>query len=178
VDSAPKLFAVVDHSSVWVVVDVYEKDFTGVRAGVPARITTKALADAVIPGRVSYIDPQVNAETRTVRVRVEVPNPRHELRLGMFVDVTLDTPGVRAVALIPRAAVQNVGARTVVYLADPKQPGRFVEREIRLGDRSANDVAVLGGVQPGDAIVTDGSFAVRAERDRLGAHPGHAGQVH
>jgi RND family efflux transporter MFP subunit len=178
VDSAAKLFAVVDLSTVWVVVDVYEKDFSGVRAGVPARITTKALADAVIPGRVSYIDPQVNAETRTVRVRVEVPNPRHELRLGMFVDVTLDVPGVRAVALIPRAAVQHVGTRTVVYLADPKQPGRFVEREIRLGDRSANDVAVLGGVQPGDAIVTDGSFAVRAERDRLGAHPGHAGQVH
>jgi membrane fusion protein, heavy metal efflux system len=178
VDSAAKLFAVVDLSTVWVVVDVYEKDFSRVRAGVPARITTKALADTVIPGRVSYIDPQVNAETRTVRVRVEVPNPRHELRLGMFVDVTLDIPGVRAVALIPRAAVQHVGTRTVVYLADPKRPGRFVEREIRLGDRSANDVAVLGGVQPGDAIVTDGSFAVRAERDRLGAHPGHAGQVH
>jgi RND family efflux transporter MFP subunit len=178
VDTTAKLFAVVDLSTVWVVVDVYEKDFSHVREGVPARITTKARTETVIPGRVSYIDPQVNAETRTVRVRVEVPNPRHELRLGMFVDVTLDTPGVRAVALIPRAAVQNVGARTVVYLADPKQPGRFVEREIRLGDRSGSDVTVLGGVQPGDAIVTDGSFAVRAERDRLGAHAGHAGLLH
>jgi hypothetical protein len=57
-------------------------------------------------------------------------------------------------------------------LADPKQPGRFVEREVRLGDRSGNDVAVLSGVQPGDTIVTHGSFLVRAERDRLGLRAG------
>ena len=64
--------------------------------------------------------------------------------------------------------MQNVGNRTVVYVADPKQPGRFVERQVRLGDRSGNDVIVLSGVQPGETVVTDGSFAVRAERDRLG----------
>ncbi|MCA1584120.1 MAG: hypothetical protein LC791_04870, partial [Acidobacteria bacterium] len=75
-------------------------------------------------------------------------------------------------ALVPRAAVQNVGERTVVYVADPKQPGRFVEREVRLGDRSGNDVAVLSGVQPGDTVVAEGSFKVRAERDRLGLRPG------
>ena len=69
---------------------------------------------------------------------------------------------------IPRAAVQHVGDRTVVYVADPKQPGRFVEREVRLGDGTGNDVVVLSGVQAGDRIVTDGSFSVRAERDRLG----------
>jgi len=76
--------------------------------------------------------------------------------------------------LIPRTAVQNVGDRTMVYLADPKQPGRFLERQVRLGDRSGNDIAVLNGVQPGDTIVADGSFAIRAERDRLGLSSGES----
>ena len=168
VETSTKLFTVVDLSTVWVVAHAYEKDFAHVHVGVPATVTMKAFPDAALKGRVSYIDPQVNAETRTAKVRVEVPNPRQELRLGMFADVTIDAGGGGNVPFIPRTAVQNVGNRTVVYVADMKQPGRFVEREIRLGDRAGNDVAVVSGVQPGDTIVTDGSFAIRAERDRLG----------
>jgi RND family efflux transporter MFP subunit len=169
VDTAAKLFTVVDLSTVWVVADAYEKDFTRVRVGAAATVTTKAFPDAALRGRVSYIDPQVTPETRTAKVRVEVPNPRHELKLGMFADVAIDAAGGQGtVAMIPRTAVQNVGNRTVVYVADPKQPATFIEREVRLGDRSGNDVAVLSGVQTGDTIVADGSFNVRAEHDRLG----------
>jgi cobalt-zinc-cadmium efflux system membrane fusion protein len=168
VETSTKLFTVVDLSTVWIVADAYEKDVSRVHVGATASVTTKAFPDAVIRGRVSYIDPQVNAETRTAKVRVEVPNPRQELRLGMFADVSIDTGGRNTTPLIPRAAVQNLGIRTVVYVADPKQPGRFVEREVRLGDRNGNDVAVLSGVQVGDTVVADGSFAIRAERDRLG----------
>jgi RND family efflux transporter MFP subunit len=169
VDTTAKLFTVVDLSTVWVVADVYEKDLSRVHVGAATSVTTRAFPDSVLHGRVSYIDPQVNAETRTAKLRVEVPNPRQELRLGMFADVSVDAAGQSTVALLPRTAVQNVGDRTVVYVADPKQPGRFVERDVRLGDRSGNDVAVLGGVQPGDTIVAEGSFNLRAERDRLGA---------
>jgi Cupredoxin-like domain len=89
----------------------------------------------------------------------------------MFADVSIDAAGQGAVAMIPRAAVQNVGDRTVVYVADAKQAGRFIEREVRLGDRSGSDVAVLNGLRPGDQVVADGSFNVRAERDRLGLRP-------
>jgi len=168
VETTTKLFTVVDLSTVWVVADAYEKDFARVHVGVPASVTTKAFPEAVLNGRVSYIDPQVNVETRTAKVRVEVPNPRQELRLGMFAEVSIDAGGDGTVALVPRTAVQNVGNRTVMYLADTKQPGRFVEREVRLGDRAGNDVAILSGVQSGETIVADGSFAIRAERDRLG----------
>ena len=170
VETTTKLFTVVDLSTVWVVADAYERDFARVHVGVPASIRMKAFPDATLKGRVSYIDPQVNAETRTAKIRVEVPNSQRELRLGMFADVTIEAAGEATVALIPGTAVQNVGTRTVVYLADTKQPGRFVEREVGLGDRSGNDVAVSRGVQPGDTIVADGSFAIRAERDRLGLH--------
>ena len=72
---------------------------------------------------------------------------------------------------VPRIAVQNVGDRTVVYLANPKEPGRFIEREVRLGQPSGDQVEVVSGVQPGDVVVTEGSFFVRAERERLGLRP-------
>jgi cobalt-zinc-cadmium efflux system membrane fusion protein len=168
VDGTAKLFTVVDLSSVWVVADVYEKDFSRVRVGATADITTKAFPDAAWRGRVSYIDPQVNAETRTAKLRVDLANPKLELRLGMFADVSIEADARGAATVIPRAAVQNVGSRTVVYIADSQQAGRFIERDVRLGDRAGNDVAVLSGVNPGDRVVAEGSFAVRAERDRLG----------
>ena len=168
VDQATRLFTVVDLSSVWVVADVYEKDFGKVRIGTPASITTAAYPDLVLQGRVSYIDPQVSPETRTAKVRVEVPNARNQLRLGMYAEALFGGGGSGSTPMVPRSAVQNVADRTVVYLVDPKQPGRFVEREVRLGGTAGNHVSVLGGVQAGDVVVGEGSFYVRAERERLG----------
>lgn len=171
VDTATKLFTVVDLSTVWVVADVYEKDFSRVRIGSPATVTTAAYPDLALQGRISYIDPQVSPETRTAKVRVEVPNARNELRLGMLAEVLVGRSGQGSVAVIPRTAVQNVGDRHVVYLVNPKEPGKFVEREVRLGDATGDQTPVLEGVQRGDVVVSEGSFYVRAERERLGLRP-------
>jgi hypothetical protein len=70
--------------------------------------------------------------------------------------------------VIPRTAVQNVADRSVVYAVDPREPGRFIEREVRLGQQTGERVEVLSGVAPGDSVVADGSFFLRAERERLG----------
>ena len=171
VDSGSKMFTVVDLSTVWVVADVYEKDFSRVRVGSTASVTTKAYPDVVLPGRVGYIDPQVNPTTRTASVRIEVPNPRERLRLGMFADVGIEGAEHASIARIPRTAVQNVDSRTVVYLADPNQAGRFIEREVHLGASSGSDVDVVSGLKQGDTVVSDGSFFLRAERERLGLRP-------
>jgi len=169
VDASTPLVTVVDLSTVWVVGDVYERDLSMVSVGSQAEVTTGAFPDAKISGKVAYIDPQVRSETRTARVRVEIPNPRQQLRLGMYADVTVTTPGTNTHSiLIPRSAVQNVGDRTVVYLADPQAPGRFIEREVRLGEPSGDQVVVVSGLQRDDQIVSVGSFALRAERERLG----------
>ena len=168
VDPATKLFTVVDLSTVWVVAELYEKDFGRVRVGSPATITTQAYPDLVLQGRVSYIDPQVSAGTRTAKVRIEVPNARDELRLGMYAEALLGGASVASTPMIPRSAVQNVGDRTVVYLVNPKEPGKFVEREVHLGAANGDQVSVLTGVQQGDVVVAEGSFYVRAERERLG----------
>jgi cobalt-zinc-cadmium efflux system membrane fusion protein len=171
VDPATKLFTVVDLSTVWVVADLYEKDFSRIRVGSEATITTSARPDFTLRGRVSYVDPQVSAGTRTAKVRIEVPNPGGELRLGMYADVVVAGAPGTSTPRVPRNAVQNVGDRTVVYLANPKEPGKFLEREVRLGQASGEQVDVVSGVQPGDVVVTDGSFFVRAERERLGLRP-------
>jgi cobalt-zinc-cadmium efflux system membrane fusion protein len=177
VDTTTKLFTVVDLSTVWIVADLYEKDSARVRVGSEAAITTSASPDVTLRGRVSYIDPQVSAETRTAKVRVEVPNLRGELRLGMYADVVVTGAPSGSTARIPRNAVQNVGERTFVYLANPKEPGKFIEREVRLGQGSRADVEVTSGVQLGDIVVTVGSFFVRAERERLGLRPAGTGST-
>jgi membrane fusion protein, heavy metal efflux system len=171
VDTATQLFTVVDLSTVWVVADLYEKDFSRVRVGSEAAITTSARPDLTLRGRVSYIDPQVSAGTRTAKVRIEVPNTRSELRLGMYAEVVVAGASGLSTPRVPRDAVQNVGDRIVVYLANPKDPGKFVEREVRLGQTSGEQVEVVSGVQLGDIVVTTGSFFVRAERERLGLRP-------
>ena len=170
-DQTTKLFTVVDLSTVWVVASLYEKDFRRVRVGTEAAITTSARPDLTLRGRVSYVDPQVNADTRTAKVRIEVPNPGGDLRLGMYADVVVADLSGPSVLKVPRNAVQNVGDRTVVYLSNPKDTGQFIEREVHLGQASGAQVEVVSGVEAGDVVVTEGSFFVRAERERLGLRP-------
>jgi cobalt-zinc-cadmium efflux system membrane fusion protein len=170
VDRATKLFTVVDLSTVWVVADVYEGDFSRVHVGDETRVIMPAYPESIHRGQVSYISPQVSAETRTAKVRVEVPNPRGELRLGMYADVVI-TGRAGAVPMIARSAVQHVGDRTVVYVVHPEEPGKFTEREVRLGRSTGEQVAVVSGLHVGDVVVTTGSFFVRAERERLGLRP-------
>ena len=125
-------------------------------------MTTAAYPDLVLRQRVSYIDPQINPDTRTAKVRVEVPNRRGELRFGMFADVAVARAGVTTVVVIPKGAVQNVGSRQIVYLASPDQPGKFVERDVRLGEAAGQQVEVLSGLTIGDSVVAEGSFFLRA----------------
>jgi membrane fusion protein, heavy metal efflux system len=168
VDLATRLFTVVDLSTVWVLADVHERDIGRVRVGTEAHITSKAFPGRQHDGRISYIDPQLDAATRTAKARIELQNPSGELRLGMYVDVVIAAAAASSAPRVPRSAVQNVGSRTVVYLADADAPGTFVEREVRLGESGGDDVEVVGGLHAGDRVVTTGSFSLRAERERLG----------
>lgn len=165
VAESSELLAIADLSTVWVIGDVYERDLASVRVGSTATVTSGALPGEVIRGRVSYTDPAVAADTRTSRVRVEIPNPGARLRLGMFVQLAIDGAAGTAL-LVPRPAVQTIDRASVVYVADPLQPGRFIERSIRLGAASGEDVIVTAGLSEGDRVVTRGSFLVRSERGR------------
>ncbi|HXE79276.1 MAG TPA: efflux RND transporter periplasmic adaptor subunit [Vicinamibacterales bacterium] len=171
VDASMKLFTVADLSTVWVVGDVYERDLARVRVGSPATIRTDAYPGLSLQGRVSYIDPRVSPETRTARVRVEVPNPDMQLRLGMYVDLLVDSGAPARAVLVPKSAVQTIGTRTVVYVASAGESGRFTEREVRLGAAAGDRVQILSGLEAGESVVVEGSFHLRAERERLGLGP-------
>ena len=166
VDPSMSLFTVVDLSMVWVVADLFERDFGGVQIGSPAVVTATAYPDFRFEGRVSYIDPQVQPDTRTAKLRIEIPNADGRLRLGMFVDVDLPTGSGNAVVVIPTEAVQTIGDQDVVYVPG-EEPGTFMERAIELGPRSDGLVQVQSGLIAGESVVTSGAFFLRAERERL-----------
>jgi RND family efflux transporter MFP subunit len=168
VDPTAKLFSVVDLSNVWVVADVYEKDLGRVRVGARATATTAAYPGLSLSGRVSYIDSQLNTSTRTAKARIEVPNPRGELRLGMYADVAIESGEGTSTISIPKAAIQNVAERQVVYVTVPGEPTKFIEREVRLGSVSGDVVEVASGLGTRDTVVSKGSFFLRAEVERLG----------
>jgi cobalt-zinc-cadmium efflux system membrane fusion protein len=160
-----EMFVVADLSTVWVIGDLYEKDFANIRVGSEATVDVPPVGRQV-RGRVSYIDPRVDPGSRTAKVRVEVPNADFSLRLGMFVDVRFSgqTEG-RAVA-VPRTAVQSIGERAVVYVVAEGDETRFVERAVKLGPSTGTSVEVLEGVKVGERVVTEGSFFLRAEAAR------------
>jgi cobalt-zinc-cadmium efflux system membrane fusion protein len=166
IDLATPLFTIVDLATVWVIADLYERDFAKVRVGSQATITSAGYPDLRLRGRVSYIDPQVRAETRTAKLRIEVPNPSGRLRLGMYVEAEIEE-SERPALLVPKAAVQVVGNRSVVYVTTENDPGRFAERDVEVEASSSDHVAVLSGLEPNERVVTDGVFFVRAEAERL-----------
>jgi RND family efflux transporter MFP subunit len=171
-DTATELFTVVDLSTVWAIGSVYDRDLDRVRVGSAVSVTTPGVPGRAWKGHVGYIDPQIATETRTARIRVEVPNRDGRLRLAMYVDLAVEDAAPRSTTLVTRQAVQTVGNRHLVYLPQSGQPGRFIEREVALGRITDSDVEIVSGLSPGDVVVSRGSFLLRAERERLGAARG------
>ena len=160
-----EMFVVADLSTVWVIGDLYEKDFANIRVGSEATVNIPP-AGRQVSGRVSYIDPRVDLGSRTAKVRVEVPNADGSLRLGMFVDVRFTGHAAGRAVAVPRTAVQSIGERAVVYVVADGDEARFVERAVKLGPSSGTSVEVLEGVKVGERVVTEGSFFLRAEAAR------------
>ncbi len=181
-----ELFRVADLSSVWVIGQIYEKDFAVVRTGTRAVITTQAYPGRSFNGRVAYIDPRVEPQTRTAQVRVELANPGEMLRLGMFVEVSfggaaVEHAGHAPAVVVPSAAVQKIGEKQVVFVAGDR-PEVFIQREVNAGPESNGRVPIYSGVSAGERVVTKGSFLLRAESLKVnspgsghGGHLGHSG---
>jgi membrane fusion protein, heavy metal efflux system len=168
VNKAQELFTVADLSTVWVMASLNEQDFGSVNVGSTARITATAYAGRVWNGRVAYIDPQVDPNSRTSPARIEVANPRESLRLQMYVDVEFALRGTVGTA-VPEAAVQSIGDRQFVFLPIKDNEGSFAMRAVRLGPSANGYYTVLDGLKPNDEVITDGSFILKAEGVRQ--HP-------
>jgi RND family efflux transporter MFP subunit len=170
IQASKELLRITDLSSVWVVGQVYEKDLGKVHIGSGANITTDAYPGRVFRGQVSYVDPKVDPQTRTAQARIELANPGQQLKIGMYVNVDFAAlgGGRSTVAIVPVAAVQNMGNQQVVFVAT-SDPNVFAMRPVRLAPESNGFYPVLEGLSVGDRIVTEGSFMLRAEW--LKSHP-------
>jgi RND family efflux transporter MFP subunit len=163
VSMGQELFVVTDLSQVWVIGDLYEQDFQMVQVGSEALLTTPAYPALTLRGRVTYIDPRVDPQTRTAKIRVEVPNHEGRLRLGMYGTLAFTTPGSERVVVVPHAALQTMGERQVVFVPAPDDEGKFRARPVQVGPLRGDRVTIHSGVQPGEVVVTEGSFLLRAE---------------
>lgn len=165
-----ELFRVADLSNIWVVGQVYESDFAKVHIGTLAVITTAASPGRTFNGRVSYVDPRVDPQTRTAQVRIELANPGEILKLGTFVDLSFGGASAgesgRSAVVVSRAAVQSIGTKQVVFVATDG-PGIFVQREVSVGPEANGLVTIYSGVNSGERVVTEGSFLLRAESLKL-----------
>ena len=175
------LFSIADLSSVWLIADVAEQDIGRLRVGTPARVRLEAYPGQVFDGRVTFVYPTLNADTRSAQVRIELANPGGRLKPAMYAQVELPVGAQGGLQLVvPNSAVIDNGTRRVVLvdLGD----GRFEPRDVKLGARGDEFTVVVEGVQQGDRVVVAANFLLDSEanlRAALGALTGgtNAGKV-
>ena len=143
---------------------VYEKDLGKLRVGSGASVTTDAYPGQVFRGNITYIDPNLDQNTRTAQVRIELPNPDQKFKIGMYVNIALATVGgsENTVPTVPKEAVQNINNQQIVFVAT-ENPNVFILRPVKIGAETGGLYPVLEGLTVGEKIVTEGSFLLRAE---------------
>jgi Cu(I)/Ag(I) efflux system membrane fusion protein len=172
VEAKMTLFEVADLSTVWIEADVYENDAPFLHAGQEISAKVESYPNRVFKGTIALVHPHLEEATRTNRVRIRLDNPNHELRPGMYAEVTIDTPletiePYKSVALkheflvVPESAVIDTGAKKIVYVE--RSPGQYEGREVELGPRQGDRFPVLKGLAAGDKVAAAGSFLVDAE---------------
>jgi Cu(I)/Ag(I) efflux system membrane fusion protein len=154
------LFDIVDISRVWVLADVYEKDLAALRTGQGVDITLPHEPGRKWSGKVTFIAPTLEAATRTLKVRIEVPNPDDHLKPEMVADVALRTAAASAL-VVPESALIRTGERTLVFV--DRGDGRLEPREVQAGTRSGDLVAIASGVTEGERVVVSASFLLDSE---------------
>ncbi len=184
VEAKMTLFEVADLSTVWLEADVYESDAPFLRAGDEINAKVEAYPNRAFKGKIALVHPHLEIQTRTNRIRVRLDNPNHELRPGMYAEVTIEAPmesvepyktlahfsprppgegqGVRAEFIaVPESAVIDTGEKKIVYVQ--RGEGQFEGREVELGPRQGDFYPVLKGLVAGDRVAAAGSFLVDAE---------------
>lgn len=169
IQSGTSLFTISNISTLWVIANVPENQMPSLHIGTPAEIRVAAFGKGVINGRVSYIDPQLNEETRTGRVRVEVDNAGERLKAGMFVEVGFQAGTGAATGeelVVPLTAVHKIGERTVVFIPKDGEAGAFEVRELEIGSAMEGYHRVISGLKLGEKVVTKGSFTLKTQMQK------------
>lgn len=165
-------FEITDLGHVWVQADVYESELARVKVGQPASLSLDAFPGRTFQGRVAFVDPSLDPKTRTAKVRMEMGNPKGDLKPEMFGEVVLKGPAHKGM-LVPLDAVLDAGASKVAFVS--LGDGKFEPREVVTGITVGEKVEILKGLQAGDEVIVRANFLVDSE-SRLKAALAHMGQ--
>jgi membrane fusion protein, copper/silver efflux system len=162
ISAGDELYRIADLSQVWVIADVAEGDLADIKPGTRASVTFRAYMGEPVEGVVTFIYPEMRAETRTARVRIEVPNPDGRLKTDMYADVLFQVGGNGIpITAVPASAIIDSGTRQVVLVS--KGDGRFEPRPVKLGRRGDGRVEIVEGLTAGEEVVTSATFLIDAE---------------
>jgi Cu(I)/Ag(I) efflux system membrane fusion protein len=180
VEEGARLYDVADLSTVWIEAQVYEDDLAYLREGLKVTAATRAFPNRTFEGKLAFIHPHLDASTRTLKVRFDMPNPSHDLRPGMYATVSLRMPATELsvppaeaparqkqahaegrVLAVPERAVIDTGRRKFVYRE--AEPDVYEGVEVALGPRCGDYYPVVRGLKEGDKVATTGSFLIDAE---------------
>ena len=155
------LFRIADISNVWVLADVPEYDLSSVKLGAEVTVTIRSLPGKTFKGSVDLIYPQVQEQTRTTKVRIELPNPDGLLLANMYADVDIGAGAPKPVVSVPNSAVIDTGDRQVVII--DRGDGKFEPKDVKLGVRGEEQTEIVKGIAAGDQVVTSANFLLDAE---------------
>lgn len=167
------LYTIADLSVIWLEGEVFEPDLLAARPGLEVTAEFPALPGTQRKGRITYVYPTLDPETRTGRIRVELSNADLALKPGMYATIRFRGQA-RQVLSVPRSAVLATGERNFVFVADPD--GMFTPRNVTLGAATDDRIEILGGLAAGERVVASGTFLLDAESN-LGAAMGGMGDM-
>ena len=166
VQTGSPLYRVADLSKLWIQLDAYESDLPRLAVGQEVALQVEAVPGQTFEGRVAFVDPTLDPQRRTARVRVEVGNPDGMLRPNMFAEATVFTSETsdEAPLVVPASAPLFTGKRSVVYVElRDEETLAYAPRTVRLGPRLGDYYPVVAGLSEGDRVVTRGAFALDAD---------------
>lgn len=163
------LYKVADRRGLWVDLAIFEQDARSLRVGTPATVTVDALPSRTFRGRLTFIYPQLDEKTRTLTARLEVENVDGALRPGMYATAEL-VPAARSTVSVPLTAVLPTGTKDLVFVN--RGDGRFLPREVRVGQRGDSLVEIVTGLKPGDEVVASATYLLDSESNLAAAIQG------
>ncbi|HEY9277474.1 MAG TPA: efflux RND transporter periplasmic adaptor subunit [Methylotenera sp.] len=156
-----KLFTIADLSTVWIEADVSEKDLGKLAIGSPATVTVSSFPDELFKGKVSYISSIFDKQTRTVKARIELPNPDSKLRIDMFARAMVDLTSSREALILPQEAVLLVQGQSTVYI---QSDNGFEARPVEVGEQLNKGVVITSGLKPGEQVVISGAYTLKSRQ--------------
>jgi Cu(I)/Ag(I) efflux system membrane fusion protein len=169
------LYTIADLSKIWVIADIYEYELPLIQAGQTAQVSLSYAPQTVFTGRIAFVYPTVDPETRTAKVRFELDNPKELLKPGMYANVELAVPLGKRLA-VSKDAVLESGERQIIFIHHGG--GQLEWRNVKIGLRGGDWVEIVEGLQEGEHIVTSANFLLDSESQLKSAVGGMAGMKH